>query len=62
MKVPVIDSRRALKDKSVRFGKNIELNCKIRRTTYPLALFKWFKDGLEIKHKSFKGLSIRTGK
>ena len=62
MKLPVVDSRKALKDKSVAFGKTIELNCRIKRSTLPQALFQWFKDGLEIKHKSIKGLSIKTGK
>ena len=62
VKSPMVDSRKALKDRSVPFGKNIELNCRIKRTTKPQALFQWYKDGLEIKHKSFKGLSIKTGK
>ena len=60
VKLPVVDSRRALKDKRVGFGKNIELNCRIKRSTFPLPLFQWYKDGLKIR--SFRGLSIRTGK
>ena len=62
MKAPTVDSKKALKDKSVAFGRTIDLNCRIKRTSKPQALFQWFKDGVEIKHRGFKGLSIKTGK
>jgi len=60
VKTPIINTRK-MKDRTIKQGEKIDLNCRLKGRTFPVPVFQWLKDGVEISLVNPKA-DVRTSK
>jgi len=50
-----------MKDRTIKQGEKIDLNCRLKGRTFPVPVFQWLKDGVEISLVNPKA-DVRTSK